>query len=131
MLAEWNRAREIDSTSNGRQQHVVRTWCKPPAQWVKINVDAACIQNADQVGAGCVARDERENFLRGRCNVVQGRFQPREAEAMGLKEALTWIKNWRTRKCIFECDAKLLVEAVNGSGGRLIFMQLSTIILIS
>ena len=67
-------------------------------------------QGTDQVGVGCVIRDEEGNFLRGRSAVVRGRFQPREAEAMGLKESLTWTKEQRSTKCLFECDVKLLAS---------------------
>lgn len=63
---------------------------------------------------GCVIRDEAGNFLRARSNIIQGNFQAREAEAIGLKEALLWTKDWRHHICIFECDAKVLVDAVNG-----------------
>ena len=73
------------------------------------------------MGLGCVVRDEGGNFLRARSTMAQGRFQLREAEAMGLKEALTLTKNWRSSKCIFECDAKLLVDAVNGGRGNSYF----------
>lgn len=73
---------------------------------------------ANKACIACVIRDEWENFLRARSNVIQGSFQPREAEALGLKEALSWTKDWRKSKCIFECDAKMLIDAVNGDKGR-------------
>ena len=40
---------------------------------------------------------------------------------MGLKEALAWTKNRRQNRCIFECHAKLVVDAVNGEGGSSYF----------
>ncbi|XP_074356529.1 uncharacterized protein LOC141696263 [Apium graveolens] len=73
------------------------------------------------VGVGCVIRDEWGNLLRAGSNVVQGSYHPREAEAISLKEALTWTKDWKRSKCVFECDAKLLVDAVNGSRGNTYF----------
>ena len=42
-------------------------------------------------------------------------------KAIGLKEALSWTKEWRSSKCLFECDAKLLVDAVNGGQGNTYF----------
>ncbi|XP_074351625.1 uncharacterized protein LOC141690750 [Apium graveolens] len=73
------------------------------------------------VGVGCIIRDEGDNFLRAKSTVVPGRLQPREAEALSLKEALAWTKEWRNSKCIFKCDAKLLVDAVNGGRGNTYF----------
>lgn len=85
---------------------------------MKINIDASCRQGENFIGVGCVARDDRGRFIRARSNVIHRRLQPREAEALSLKEALSWTKTWRDSKCIFETDAKLLVEAVKGTRGR-------------
>lgn len=63
---------------------------------------------------GCVARDENGRFLGARSNVLQRTAQPREAGGLSLKEAISWTSTWRTRKCIFEIESKLLVHAVNG-----------------
>lgn len=38
-----------------------------------------------------------------------------------MKEALSWTQPWRNSKCVFESDAKNLVDAINGSGGRSYF----------
>ncbi|XP_074374534.1 uncharacterized protein LOC141714940 [Apium graveolens] len=121
MFTEWQRAREENSGPNMKQQGVSRSWCKPPAGWIKINVDAACTQNSQQVGVGCIIRDEGGNFLRARSTVLPGRLQPREAEALSLKEAFAWTKEWMNSKCIFEYDAKLLVDAVNSGQGNTYF----------
>ncbi|WOH11862.1 hypothetical protein DCAR_0831358 [Daucus carota subsp. sativus] len=121
MLVEWQQAREEGKERATRQPTVARSWCKPPAGWVKINTDAACVLGTGQVGIGCIIRDEWGNFLRARSSVVQGSYHPREAEAISLKEALTWTKDWKRSKCVFECDAKILVDAVNGNQGNTYF----------
>ena len=117
---DWQRAKQEQVTGKVKQNSSGR-WCKPPAGWIKINTDAACHVGSDRIGIGCVIRDERGRFLRAMSNVVHGNVQPREAEAIGLKEALTWTKHRRQKKCIFECDTKLLVDAVNGEGGNTYF----------
>ncbi|XP_074374530.1 uncharacterized protein LOC141714933 [Apium graveolens] len=68
-----------------------RRWCKPPAGWLKVNIDAA----------PCV--------------------EPKMAEALSLKEALAWIKDWRSAKVIFESDSKLPVDALTGNRGKSYF----------
>lgn len=45
----------------------------------------------------------------------------RDEEALRLKEALSWMKEWRTSKCVFKSDTKLLVDAVHGYKGRSMF----------
>lgn len=104
-----------------QQERGSRVWCKPPPGWIKINTDVACIVGSNRVGFGCVVRDERGRFVRARSNVFMQKMQPCEAEAMGLREALSWTKDWRNNKCIFECDAKLLVDAINGGSGKSYF----------
>lgn len=68
-----------------------------------------------------MARDERGKFVRARSNVICGWRQPREAKALSLKEALSWMKQWRRSKVVFESDAKFLVDAVNGERGHSYF----------
>lgn len=53
--------------------------------------------------------------------MITGNMQPRVAEAMSLREAMEWMKDWRYRRCIFESGAKLLVDAVNGKLGKTYF----------
>ncbi|XP_017256601.1 uncharacterized protein LOC108226171 [Daucus carota subsp. sativus] len=121
MLQEWKKAQE-ETCKSGTGVHVhTRQWCPPPEGWIKINIDASCRQDSEYVGVGCVVRNERGEFLRARTTLVQGRSYAREAEALSLKEALSWVKTWRTQKCIFESDAKLLVDAIHAGHGNSIF----------
>lgn len=64
-------------------------------------------------GLGCVARDDSGHFIRARSKKIQAGYQPRIAEALSLREALSWTKEWRSSKCVFETDAKALVDAIN------------------
>lgn len=56
-------------------------------------------------------------FMRARCATMRGGMPPREAEAWSLRAALLWMKEWRPQRCIFELDAKVVVDAVNGDRG--------------
>lgn len=78
-------------------------------------MDAACVPGAGYVGIGCVIRDEFGAFVKAKSNVLRVNMQAREEEALSLKEALSWTKTFRTSKCIFESDSKILVDAVNGN----------------
>lgn len=121
MLADWDKSCSEEKQNQVRSQQSNKHWCKPPTGWVKINVDAACREGTCQIGVACVVRDEHGKFLRVRVNLIQGRAYAREAEALSLKEALSWVKDWRVDKCIFESDAKLLVDAFSGRQGRSFF----------
>lgn len=118
LVADWKRARQTEATKRNTTNSQCRTWCRPQEGWVKINLDASFYAGTDTIGIGCVVRDDRGCFLRARTNVLQGTTQVREAEAWSLREALEWVRKWRTTKCIFESDAKLLVDAIHGDRGR-------------
>ncbi|KAL8093405.1 hypothetical protein AgCh_035325 [Apium graveolens] len=67
-------------------------WSPPQHGWVKINIDVAIFAGNGDIG-----------------------------EAMGLKEALTWVKDLGFRRCVFETDSKLLADACKGEQGRSYF----------
>lgn len=121
LVADWKRARQIDKITCRAGQTHVKTWSKPPDGWVKVNIDAAFRQGEDHFAIGCVVRDESGHFLRARTNILRSTRQVREAEAWSLREALEWMHQWRVNKCIFESDAKLLVDALKQKRGRSFF----------
>ncbi|KAL8155960.1 hypothetical protein AgCh_001132 [Apium graveolens] len=69
-------------------------------RWVKINVDAAYYPGSGHMGVGCVMRDDIGKFLRARTNTIRGGKSAREAEAISMREALSWVKNWRVTKWV-------------------------------
>lgn len=46
---------------------------------------------------------------------MAGAWLPREAEAISLKEALSWVIERRYEHCIVETDSKSLAMACNGT----------------
>lgn len=65
-----------------------RRWSPPPQGWVKVNIDTAVFENLGCIGVGCVVRDTEGVFICARNHRVMACMQPREAEALSLKEAL-------------------------------------------
>lgn len=100
-------------TSLGRQH-----WEKPLEGWVKLNVDTTLFEDISCTGLGSVARDAAGKFFRARNMRHEGLVSPREAEAMELKEALSWVKASNFKKCIFETDSQILAEACKGTRRR-------------
>lgn len=121
LLSEWNRARINDEEHQHKSATRSRNWNKPLPGWIKINIDAACPPGSNYVAVACVVRDGCGSFLRARSNIITGVRTPREAEAMSMREALSWFKNWRTTQCVFESDSKLLIDAILAPGGRSLF----------
>lgn len=52
---------------------------------------------------------------------IQGACRPHEAEAIGLKKALSWVIAQRYDYCIFEMDAQSVVNTCNGNPGQALF----------
>lgn len=101
-----------------------RQWKPPPQDWVKINIDAATSMETNSTGIGNVIRNEAGEFQRARNQKIIASLLFREAEAVSLKEALSWIKNLGFKKCIFESDATVLVDACQGDRGRSYFYSI-------
>ena len=59
-----------------------------------------------------MVRDSQGLFLHAASRVVNGLFHIRELETMGLREALSWIKQLGFKRVIFETDSLQVVQAL-------------------
>lgn len=112
MSAEWIKCQQEKQVRKSVNLMSARRWVSPPQGWVKINVDAAIFEATGSVGLGSVIRDEHGNFVRARSQKIEVQLYPREAEAEGLKQAVSWVKDLGFKHCIFEMDAKVVVDAI-------------------
>lgn len=69
----------------------------------------------------CYYKKCRRYFLGARCRKIEGVWNPREAEAIALKEALSWIMALQYDMCVFETDSKMLVHACTGDRDESMF----------
>lgn len=120
-LYDWRKVLQGKHKNNTVVQSSSRTWSPPPPGYVKINIDAAIFTETKHMGVGAVIRDEHGRFLRARGRQIAADFLPREAEALSLKEALSWTLEEGYTNCVFETDARLLVDACYGSKGKSYF----------
>lgn len=120
LYREWTEAQAKEANRRIRGEVGDRSWSPPPAGWLKVNIDAAVFLNG-LIGVGAVIRDDQGCFVGARCLRVTGAWKPREAEAIGLKEALSWVIVRGYTKCVFETDSYTLAAACNGSPGRALF----------
>ncbi|CAH9087957.1 unnamed protein product, partial [Cuscuta epithymum] len=65
-------------------------WRKPPHGRLKLNIDATIRGN--RCGLGGLVSDDAGEFVAGFVKIWQGRLSPLEAELVGIREALSWIK---------------------------------------
>ncbi|KAK6144415.1 hypothetical protein DH2020_021235 [Rehmannia glutinosa] len=67
-------------------------WSKPNRLQFKCNVDATLSLERNATYIGMVVRDDKGEFVVARTITFPGIFAPKEAEAIGVREALSWIK---------------------------------------
>ena len=121
LLTDWKAAQMACTRASATINGSTRRWQVPMQSWVKINVDAAIFGDTKTIGVGGVIRDEHGSFLRAMCKQMSGTWTPREAEALSLKEVLSWVKSFGFARCVIETDSKLLADAYNGTPGRSYF----------
>lgn len=91
--------------------HLVK-WEKPIAEWVKLNVDATLDSNSFKMGFGFVLCKENEDFVAEKGVPFNGLFTPKEAEAIGVREALSWLKGHNVDSVIVEIDSLKLFNDI-------------------
>lgn len=100
LLKDWQEAQVRMLGRNSLVNTASRLWTKPAMGWYKINVDAAVFPDG-RIGVGSVIRDEQGRFMAARCRKLEGAWQPREAEALSLKEAISWAIERNYDHCVF------------------------------
>uniref|UniRef100_A0A803PI32 Reverse transcriptase domain-containing protein n=1 Tax=Cannabis sativa TaxID=3483 RepID=A0A803PI32_CANSA len=90
-------------------------WRKPDANTVKVNVDGAIFESQQKFGYGFIACDSQGKLLEAFSESRWGSVLPEIAEAIGIKEALSWIKTKAWEKVVVESDALVVVQAINSS----------------
>ncbi|KAJ8769510.1 hypothetical protein K2173_004255 [Erythroxylum novogranatense] len=99
---DWSRA-QVEATPP-RPTEGATIWQPPTLAWVKVNVDVVTVVDGSSTGYGCIARDSSGSVLRVRIGRLEGAFRPKIAEALAIKEALSWIECTRWSRVIVEGD---------------------------
>ncbi|XP_073035374.1 uncharacterized protein [Primulina eburnea] len=87
------------------------SWIPPPIGTVKCNIDAAFFEDINSAGVSMVVRDVEGRFITARTTLIKGLRCVKEGEAIGLLEALSWIRTLDYPNVMFEVDAKTVHEA--------------------
>ncbi|KAM6582205.1 hypothetical protein CsatB_009207 [Cannabis sativa] len=82
---------------------------------LKINVDAVTFADRNKFGYGWVLRDSGGHILQSRSGSWNGCVNPALAEAFGVKEVLSWIKESKLSHVTVESDSLITVQAFRSS----------------
>ncbi|KAL8500875.1 hypothetical protein ACS0TY_020451 [Phlomoides rotata] len=69
-------------------------WHRPPVGCIKLNVDGAFFANTHEMWFGLVLYDSHGRHICSRSLLLPELYSSEEGEAIGLFEALSWIKSW-------------------------------------
>ncbi|KAH9778582.1 reverse transcriptase domain-containing protein [Citrus sinensis] len=115
-LFSWQEAKRKNFITVEEEQeqlgHGSVCWGKPPQGWLKCNVDAGVFSSQSRCSFRGVIRDSGGAFIAAKCQSFPGLFRPREAEALAVREALSWIKNLQLSKIIVEIDCLNVYSAL-------------------
>ncbi|XP_060973592.1 uncharacterized protein LOC133038936 [Cannabis sativa] len=106
-LDQWFKAQgkgNIPSLSPLKDGDGSELWLKPSVG-IKLNVDAAIFERSSKHGFGCVVRNADGTLIAAFAGVKPGKVSPELAEIMGIREALSWLKNHSYTQAIVETDS--------------------------
>uniref|UniRef100_A0A803QGE0 Reverse transcriptase domain-containing protein n=1 Tax=Cannabis sativa TaxID=3483 RepID=A0A803QGE0_CANSA len=90
-------------------------WTKPVTNEIKLNVDAAIFDSSSRFGIGFVVRNSVAELLSVVGLYRPGKPDPAVAEAMGIREALSWLKDKSFNQASVESDSLISVQAIHSS----------------
>ncbi|XP_017240177.2 uncharacterized protein LOC108212974 [Daucus carota subsp. sativus] len=125
LIREWTEVQAREGSMSVTGVNGDRVWSKPSMGWFKVNVDAAVFMLGG-IGVAAVVRDDQGGFVAAHVLKLPGKWNPREAEALALKEALAWVIKKGYQKCEFETDCYALAATCNGSPGNSLFDTIVT-----
>lgn len=114
-LLQWKNAqsKSFSPTSHSFQEgDGAILWVKPQGETIKVSVDAACFNEVPAFGIGVVARNSAGELIQAFSKSFQGDAAPELAEAIAIREALSWLKNQKWRKVVIESDCLVAVQAI-------------------
>ncbi|KAL8104689.1 hypothetical protein AgCh_028771 [Apium graveolens] len=97
-------------------------WKQPQAETVKVNTDAALFENSNCYSYAMVARDHTGAMLEAVSCCRPGRPNPELAEAVGIREALSWVKQKSWPSTIVESDCLGAIQAIRCSSIHLSYL---------
>lgn len=117
-LADWLNAQ--NNSTKALFQDIVHGdgvvhWVKPQKDVVKISVDAATFSEFSSFGIGLLARDHEGGIIEGRSERFQGDKRPEWAEAVAIKEALSWVKEKGWTRVVIESDCLAVIQAIRSN----------------
>lgn len=83
----------------------VTNWEKPPAGTLKLNMDVTLDRHSGMMGFGFILKNSDRDFITTKSLPMKGFLSFEESEDVGVKEALSWLKEIFMDSIIVEMDS--------------------------
>ena len=88
---------------------------KPIGSTLSITINAALSVLEDRVEWGWIVRDSEGQLIFAACKSQSGTFSPHEAEALGVREVLSWLRGKQLDDVIIESDSQVTINHLRQS----------------
>ncbi|KAH9761073.1 putative reverse transcriptase/RNA-dependent DNA polymerase [Citrus sinensis] len=114
VLFQWKSVRKLQVFDNNSvsSSHGAVCWQRPCVWWFKCNVDATTFLSSGTIMYGAVIQNSEGEFVTARSNWLISSFGAREAEAIGVREILSWLKGLPFLHVIIEMDSLQVFTAL-------------------
>ncbi|KAL8113779.1 hypothetical protein AgCh_020904 [Apium graveolens] len=90
-------------------------WTFPEINKTKVNTDAAIFLASSCYAFAFIARNHQGDLVEARSSCKPGKVTPEFAEAVGIHEALSWIKSKHLIDVVVETNCLVAVQAIRGT----------------
>ncbi|XP_019182998.1 PREDICTED: uncharacterized protein LOC109177942 [Ipomoea nil] len=111
-VLEWQSYSAASSPKISNHTTLSSSLVVPPLTWV-VKVDASLQQNGDIGFYGVVVFDDGGRYVAAKSGLIRCLKDPHLAEAMAIKEALSWILSQGWRKVIIHSDCQMVCRFIN------------------
>ena len=96
-------------------------WERPPEGMIKINTDGALFEDSNTNSYSMIVRNHAGDLVESKASCRQGTVNPEMAELMGIREALSWLKDKDYAGAIVETGLAM-VQAIRSSTATLSYL---------
>lgn len=97
------------------QEDGAEHWSLPMPGSVKINSDAATLDDSNLFSYAYVIRNHDGGMIEARSRCLRGRPGAELADAIGIREALSWLKNEDLRNVVVESNCLQVIQTTRSS----------------
>lgn len=107
-LNQWSEAKFFSVSDNSPPScPIAATWSFPTPGTLKMNTNAAVNKHTNKTGLARITRCHSSTMIASGCTPIVGTIDVPLAEALSIREALSWLKDHNISNVIVESNERL------------------------